>query len=329
MSTTSDLTDKIIVVFGATGAQGGSVAKYLLQDGKARVRAVTRNADSETAKALVKAGVEVVVANQDDPASLDSAVAGAYGVYGVTNFWEHFYGEFSVVSDEVTKSRKSQDRETVQGKNIVDAVKKAGIKHFVWSTVWHTDVPEDKTPHFESKYEIDNYAKEQGVPLTSLYTAFYFENLASIGMLTKSENGTFTVGVPIPEDTKISGYSVGETGGWVTEAFKNPSKWISKDIHTLGEYISVKDMASTLAALSGKEVGYNKISKEAFLGEDGVRKNPNVGLELWLNMKSFYDHQPGPGALYDTKLSESVFSGASKFAAFAKKDAVLKEILGY
>ncbi|KZP21931.1 NAD(P)-binding protein [Athelia psychrophila] len=305
MSATSDLTGKIIVVFGATGAQGGSVAKYLLQDGKAKVRAITRNADSDAAKALAKAGAEVVVANQDDPASLDSAFAGAYGVYGVTNFWEHFYGEFSSVSDE------SEEREMVQGKNIIDAVKRAEIKHFVWRA-------------------IDNYAKEQGVPLTSLYTAFYFENLVGgFNMLSKNENGSFTLGIPLPEDTQIPGYSVGETGGWVTEAFKNPSKWISKDIHTLGENISVKEFASTLATVSGKEVGYNKISKESFLAEDGLRRNPHVGLELWLNMKQVYDNQPGPNALYDAKLSESVFPGASNFAAFAKNDAALKKILGY
>ncbi|KZP31088.1 NAD(P)-binding protein [Athelia psychrophila] len=329
MSTTSDLTGKVIVVFGATGAQGGSVAKYLLQDGKAKVRAITRKADSEAAKALAKAGAEIVVANQDDPASLDSAFAGAHGVYGVTNFWEHYFGEFAAVSDEVAKAQKSQDRETVQGKNIVDAAKRAGIKHFVWSTLWHTDVPEDKTPHFEGKHDIDNYAKAQGVPLTSLYTAFYFENLANVGMLGKNADGTFTVQVAFPEDLKLPSYSVGETGGWVTEAFKNPSKWIGKDIHALGESISVKEFASTLAAISGKQVGYNKVSKEEFLAEDGVKKNPHVGLEMWLNLKNFYDHQPGPTALYDAKLSESVFPGASNFAAFAKKDAALKKILGY
>jgi NmrA-like family len=80
--------------------------------------------------------IELVQANLDDPASLDHAMTGAYGVYGVTNFWEHFY-----------------DGEIRQGKALVDAAKKSGIKHFVWSTLDHDE--EILVPHFESKWHVD------------------------------------------------------------------------------------------------------------------------------------------------------------------------------
>jgi uncharacterized protein YbjT (DUF2867 family) len=86
---------KLIAVIGATGAQGGGLARAILADpgGEFAVRAVTRNPDSDNAKALSAAGAEVVAADLDDEASLAAAFGGAYGAYCLTNFWEHFSGE--------------------------------------------------------------------------------------------------------------------------------------------------------------------------------------------------------------------------------------------
>ena len=111
---------KIIAVLGATGAQGGGLAHAILNDpsGEFSLRAITRNASSDKAKALSAAGAEVVSADMDDVESLKKAFDGAYGVYGVTNFWEHF----------------SPQKETQQGKNIAAAAKETGVKHVIWSS---------------------------------------------------------------------------------------------------------------------------------------------------------------------------------------------------
>src|SRR5918992_2096546 len=111
---------KIIAVVGATGAQGGGLVRAILADksGGFAVRAITRNPDSDKAKALRNAGAEVVQADADDPASLGPAFAGAYGVFCVTNFWEHF----------------SPERETAQAGNMARAANAAGVKHAIWST---------------------------------------------------------------------------------------------------------------------------------------------------------------------------------------------------
>src|SRR3954470_2886218 len=100
---------KIIAVLGATGAQGGGLARAILNDPSKTfsLRAVTRKPDADKAKALKAAGAEVVAADLDDVESLKKAFSGAYGVYGVTNFWEHF----------------SAEKETAQAKNIADAAK--------------------------------------------------------------------------------------------------------------------------------------------------------------------------------------------------------------
>ena len=104
---------RIIAVIGATGAQGGGLVRAILADQGSSFtpRALTRNSNSEKAKALTAAGVEVMVADADDPESLERAFAGAYGAFCVTNFWEHF----------------SPERELAQAGNMARAAKAAGL----------------------------------------------------------------------------------------------------------------------------------------------------------------------------------------------------------
>ena len=111
------MADKIITVFGATGAQGGGLARAILAhpDSGFKVRAVTRKPDADAAKALAQAGAEVVAANMDDAASVQRAMAGAHGAYCVTNFWEHF----------------SPEKELAQASTMADAAAKAGVQHVI------------------------------------------------------------------------------------------------------------------------------------------------------------------------------------------------------
>src|SRR5215213_8573108 len=159
---------KIIAVTGSTGSQGGGLVRAILADasGGFAVRAITRDPNSDKAKALAAAGAEVVAGNLDDAASLQKAFAGAYGVYGVTNFWEHFSGE----------------KEIEQAKNIAEAAKAAGAKHVIWSTLEDTRklmAADDKrmpmlqgkyrVPHFDAK--ADANAAFAGLPTTLLVTS--------------------------------------------------------------------------------------------------------------------------------------------------------------
>lgn len=86
---------KVIAVLGATGAQGGGLVRAILNDpsGDFTVRALTRDVNSDKAKALANVGVEVVAVDIDNYDSIKNAFAGAYGVYAVTFFWEHFSPE--------------------------------------------------------------------------------------------------------------------------------------------------------------------------------------------------------------------------------------------
>ncbi|HET9950322.1 MAG TPA: NmrA family NAD(P)-binding protein, partial [Candidatus Eisenbacteria bacterium] len=145
---------KIIVVMGATGAQGGGLARAILADksGAFKVRAVTRNPQSEKARALAALGAEVVAGDSEKPESLLAAFKGAYGAFCVTNYWEVF----------------SVEREQAQAKAQADAAKAAGVRHVIWSSLEDTRkwVPlsdnrmptlqgKYKCPHFDSKGEMD------------------------------------------------------------------------------------------------------------------------------------------------------------------------------
>src|SRR3954468_3452725 len=122
--TTAMATRKRIAVFGATGAQGGGLARAILDDaeGGFSVRAITRNVDSDKARELAAAGAEVVAADLDDAASVERAMQGAYGAYCLTNFWEHF----------------SPDKELAQARTLAQAAKAAGLQHVIWSTLEDT-----------------------------------------------------------------------------------------------------------------------------------------------------------------------------------------------
>ena len=159
---------KVIAVLGATGAQGGGLVRAILNDkeGEFKVRALTRNLNSDKAKALGNMGAELVAVDVDNYDSLKNAFWGAYGVYAVTFFWEHF----------------SPEKETAQVASIAKAAKEANVQHVVWSTLEDTRkwVPLDdnrmptlmgkyKVPHLDSKGEADKFFTEQGVPLSLIH----------------------------------------------------------------------------------------------------------------------------------------------------------------
>jgi len=177
---------KFIAVLGATGIQGGSVARSLLKDGTFAVHAITRNPDSVAARgncytptyetlkidgchfaALQSQGAQIIKADSRDSVSLVKAFEGAYGVFALSICRIDFFSfcENSLLTTcEDWEPGVGGDGERAQGKALVDTSKAAGVKHFVWSTVDHTEF---KAAHWESKADVDDYLKASGVPRTS------------------------------------------------------------------------------------------------------------------------------------------------------------------
>ena len=126
----------LILVTGATGQQGGAVARELLAKG-AKVRAMTRHPESPKAIELKKLGAEIVQGDLDDAASLERALKGVWGAFAVQNTWE-----------------AGVEREEEQGKRFAELAKKAGVHHFVYASVQSAD-KKTGIPHFDNKARVE------------------------------------------------------------------------------------------------------------------------------------------------------------------------------
>ena len=257
---------KLIVVTGATGAQGGGLVGAILNDpsGEFSVRAVTRNPGSDSAKALADAGAEVVKADLDDKSSLVSALEGAYGAYFVTNFWEHF----------------SPEKEQQQAKNLAEAAKEAGVEHVIWSTLEDTrkfyPLDDDrlptlqekyKVPHFDGKGASDHYFRENGVPTTYMLASFYWDNLIHFGMgPQRGEDGHLAITFPMG-DARLSGIAASDIGKCAYGIFKRPDL-IGKTIGIAGDEPTCAQMAETLTNALGERVSYNAIPPAVYRSFD-------------------------------------------------------------
>jgi uncharacterized protein YbjT (DUF2867 family) len=255
---------KIIAVIGSTGSQGGGLARAILSDpnGGFAVRAITRDPGKDKGKALADKGAEVVSANLDDVESLKKAFAGAYGVYAVTNFWEHF----------------SAEKEKAQAKNIADAAKAAGVKHIIWSTLEDTRKlmqPDDKrmpmlqekyrVPHFDAKAEANAYFS--GLPVTYLVTSFYWDNMYLFGLAPKKgDDGVYSWTFPMGE-AKLSGIAAEDIGKCAYGIFKGGQQYVGKTVGITGENLTLNEISGKVA--SGLGIGpvkYNAVDANTYRG---------------------------------------------------------------
>jgi uncharacterized protein YbjT (DUF2867 family) len=267
---------KTIAVLGATGAQGGGLVRAIAHDsaGGFTARAVTRNVNSDKARALAALGVEVVAADADDPASLSRAFKGAYGAFCVTFFWDHF----------------SPEKELAQAQSMATAARQAGIRHAIWSTLEDTRrwVPlEDnrmptlmgkyKVPHFDAKGEANRFFSDSGVPTTLLLTSFYWDNLIYFGSgPTRTPDGTLAFTLPMA-DKKLPGIAAEDIGRCAYGIFRRP-ELAGKTVGIAGEHLTGTQMARSLSRALGQEVSYNYVPPEIYrtLGFPGADDLANM-----------------------------------------------------
>ena len=254
---------KIIAVAGSTGAQGGGLVRAIAADPASgfTARAITRDVNSEKAKALAKLGAEVVAANVDDVDSLERAMAGAYGAFCVTFYWDHF----------------SPERELAQATNLAQAAKSAGVQHVIWSTLEDTRkrVPlsdnrmptlmgKYKVPHLDAKGEADDVFRKLGVPTTFLLTSFYWDNFIFFGSgPKKGPDGKLALTFPMG-DKKLPGIAAEDIGKCAFGIFKKGREFIGKTVGIAGEHLTGGEMAAALTEALGQEVRYNDVPPEVY-----------------------------------------------------------------
>jgi uncharacterized protein YbjT (DUF2867 family) len=253
---------KTILVTGATGAQGGSVARALLAANKFEVRILTRNPASAQAIALKKLGAEIITGDMDHIETLRSAMKDCYGVFGLTNFWEHF------------------EKEVQQGKNLIDAVNEMGIRHFVLHTLPdYNKLSNGKYPtaHCDNKAALQEYTKGLGIAATFIQAAYYYENFFSFFPLQHAGDGSYYFGFP-QGDTKLAMISVEDIGGIVAGIFDHPLEYIGRTVGAVGADDTCASYAAIFSRVLGKTVRYNSIPRDIYagLGFEGAEELANM-----------------------------------------------------
>ena len=228
---TQFLMNKLILVLGATGQQGGAVARQLLAHGFG-VRALTRDSASPAAQQLYKAGAELAVGNMGDEATLAAAMHGVYGV-------------FSVQPPAWAPTPESDAEEARIGQLVVRVAQRSSVQHLVYSSVLGSELQVAFRPAF--KYAVEAYLWQSGVPATVLKPAVFMENayLPQFSLPAASIYNATPFELPTPY------IAVEDIGVFARLAFERPQQFVGQSLNLAGDELTV----SALAELLTRELG--------------------------------------------------------------------------
>ena len=232
----------LILITGATGQQGGAVARELLAKG-AKIRAMTRHPESPKALELKNLGAEVVQGDLDDAASVERALKGAWGAFAVQNTWE-----------------AGVEGEERQGKRFAELAKKAGVQHFVYASVQAAD---QKTgiPHFDNKARVEETVRSLHFPsYVIVRPVFFMENFSSPWFLPGIQEGTLAIG--LPEHTKLQMIAVQDIGKYGAQAFLRHSQLNGRHLDIAGDEMTMPEVARILSQATGREVRFLQLPIE-------------------------------------------------------------------
>lgn len=228
----SDQKTRDVLVIGATGSQGRAVVRNLLAGGN-HVRGLTRDPSSKSAKALATKGVSLHQGDLDDPATVESAMRGADGVYLVTDFFKNG------IAGEIR-----------QGKMVADLCAKLDIRHLVHASVNGAD-RSSGVHHFDSKAEIERHIQSLKIPATFLRPAVFMEDLtekkyfppASWGMMPKL----------VGADRPVKWISVDDIGVAAAAVFARREQFLGRAIPLVGDTKSIAEARDIFTRVNGKK----------------------------------------------------------------------------
>ncbi|MGH7583714.1 MAG: NmrA/HSCARG family protein [Gemmatimonadales bacterium] len=231
------MPDKLILITGATGHQGGATLRHLAKRGGFKLRALTRKPDSDAATALAALGAEVVAGDLDDGGSLVRALDGAWGVYAVQNTWE-----------------AGVEKEEVQGKRIAQLARDNGIHRFVYASVSSAD-KKTGIPHFDNKFRIEQTVKALGFPSYAIIRpVFFMENLLSPWSLAGDK-----LAMGLAPDTKLQMIAADDIGKFGAKAFVDADQLKNAEIDIAGDAVTMTEAAAALSPVIGKKLTYQEI----------------------------------------------------------------------
>jgi uncharacterized protein YbjT (DUF2867 family) len=232
---------KTVLVVGATGQQGGAVARHVLKKAFG-VQALVRDPQKPRARALTESGIELVQGDLNDHESLERVLDGTYGVFSVQNYFQAGY-----------------DGEIRQGTAIADLAKKVGVEHFVYSSVGSA-YRDTRISHFETKRKIEEHIRKLDLPYAILRPVFFMHNWE--GMRERIFEGVFEG--PLDPGKPLQQLAVDDLGAFAAMAFADPERWIGREVDIAGDEMTMPEMARIFGQITGREVRYVQIPWDQF-----------------------------------------------------------------
>lgn len=228
-------THKRILVIGATGNQGGAVVKAL-QHTEFAIKAFVRPHAPKTAQRdkvhqLAQQGVQIAEGDLDNITSLVQAMEDVYGVFCVTTF-----------------QQRGVHTEEEQGKRVVAAAKQAGVQHLVYASVGGAD-RNSGVPHFESKWHVEEYMREVGVPATILRPTTFMTNLQEMSAFTRFI--ALSMSRISNAEKPLQMIAVQDIGKWVAHVLEHPETYLSKAVEIAGDAVTFSQMLSAYQRVYG------------------------------------------------------------------------------
>ncbi|BAB54033.1 NmrA/HSCARG family protein [Mesorhizobium japonicum] len=227
-----------ILVTGATGQQGGAVARALLSRGH-RVKALTRKPDSDAARQLAAAGAEVVAGDLADAASIVQAAKDVDTMFLMGNSYE-----------------AGLEEETRQGILAADAAKAAGIGHLIYSSVADAD-KQTGIPHFESKYLVEQHVRQLGIPHTISAPVAFMENAIAPWSTGALSQGTLAFAMPPKRVLQL--VALADIGAFVAALAERRDEVFGKRYDFAGDELSGEEQAKILTEAIGRPIRYQEI----------------------------------------------------------------------
>lgn len=227
-----------ILVTGATGQQGGAVARALLSRGH-HVKALTRKPDSEAARQLASAGADIVAGDLADAASVVRAAKDVDTMFLMGNSYEAGLQE-----------------ETRQGILAADAAKAAGVGHLIYSSVADAD-KKTGIPHFESKYLVEEHVVGLGIPYTISAPVAFMENAVAPWSIDALSQGTHAFALPAKRVLQL--VSLTDIGAFVATLVERREQVFGKRFDFAGDELSGEEQAKILSEAIGRPIRYQEI----------------------------------------------------------------------
>ena len=249
---------KLLVVFGATGQQGGSIISNVLDDAELskqyKIRGITRDPSSSAAEALKKRGVDVAKADMTDPSSLSSVLKGAHTVFFLT---------------APVMGADAKNEEFAQGKGVVDVAVAEGIQYMIFSTLPHvtriSGGKYTKVAAFDAKAEIEDYIRTLPIKSAFFSPASFMQNFQRIMAPYPSDNGTFVLARLVSPATQLPLIdTVGDAGKYVGAILADPDKYEGKVFCSASAVYTMTEIVDIMSKVYGKTVRYEQIPEEAF-----------------------------------------------------------------